>query len=622
MKITLAFLFLLGMLVGQVHGQSAPAMRWERRFGDRSKVGEYSSQIVRLSADRILVLGTTYTIPPGGRQSDASTLWIFNQRGDSIRTIFPTTGVPNEQIGVSGVAVLPDGDWLMVGGGGDPTQTTYAAQVASSFMFIARTDSLGNYRWFRRYNQGLATAPIASPVLLPDGGAVLLLSRDVGTTVFNSAQYSYVARIDAAGTLLWQRGYGNSYAGLSDIVACPDGSYALGGYQMRRDASQRLVPNGWLLRLTADGDSVRSRYWGNTVDGQGFYDLKVTSDGGLLLAGARYPGYYQQPYTPGVGWLQKLDSLDRPQWSYDILAAQPQLTRGAAVYWLELLQGDKFVVRGSRYQTGGGPGSANSYLGGWQLPAPGNTTPTPLWDMQFSTSFENDESQQAMGADGSITVGGFWDLPLPGGYSRHIRLTHYEPVGVPYQPNLCQIPPVANATYVQPVAYPDSLNLFDLSTAGPAYGQLVRWRWELGDGTVVERTQAGWVRHRYTVLPAAGTPVRLTITNNLGCTSTQLLYPFGLPSATQASRQLAASLSLYPNPATHTVTLHLGGLRAQPVVPGQLLNALGQVVQTLPLPVRGGELSQVLDLTGLAAGVYALRLPLAEGVVTKRLVKQ
>jgi hypothetical protein len=50
-----------------------------------------------------------------------------------------------------------------------------------------------------------------------------------------------------------------------------------------------------------------------------------------------------------------------------------------------------------------------------------------------------------------------------------------------------------------------------------------------------------------------------------------------------------------------------------------LTDALGRVVHTVALPAQGAAAHQ-LDLTGLAAGVYARRLNTSAGVVVKKLV--
>ncbi len=83
-----------------------------------------------------------------------------------------------------------------------------------------------------------------------------------------------------------------------------------------------------------------------------------------------------------------------------------------------------------------------------------------------------------------------------------------------------------------------------------------------------------------------------------------------LASAAQA---LDAQVLAYPNPTTGRLTV----LRpAGAVASAVLLNALGQTVQTLALPTA----QTTVDLTGLATGVYTLRLTLAGQPVSKRVV--
>jgi hypothetical protein len=85
---------------------------------------------------------------------------------------------------------------------------------------------------------------------------------------------------------------------------------------------------------------------------------------------------------------------------------------------------------------------------------------------------------------------------------------------------------------------------------------------------------------------------------------------------------LAAQVTLYPNPATTQVTVALPGIAGARVVQAEVLDAVGRVVlrQLAALPSVGTTFT--LATTGLAQGVYVVRLTAGESVVTKRLTIQ
>jgi hypothetical protein len=91
------------------------------------------------------------------------------------------------------------------------------------------------------------------------------------------------------------------------------------------------------------------------------------------------------------------------------------------------------------------------------------------------------------------------------------------------------------------------------------------------------------------------------------------------PSAT-APAQLVQAVSVFPNPAKGSVSVSLpSSLDNQPVATA-LINALGQTVRRTVLPAGTAAAPRTLSLSGVAPGVYSLRLETADGVVAKRLV--
>ncbi|WP_310396489.1 T9SS type A sorting domain-containing protein [Hymenobacter sp.] len=91
-----------------------------------------------------------------------------------------------------------------------------------------------------------------------------------------------------------------------------------------------------------------------------------------------------------------------------------------------------------------------------------------------------------------------------------------------------------------------------------------------------------------------------------------------LPTATLA-RHTAAAWEAYPNPATDAVTVAAELATAGPVRL-ELLDALGRPVRRLAFAAPAGPLRQLLDLRGLAPGLYVLRVTPPNGPTTSHQV--
>ncbi|MDO7875502.1 FG-GAP-like repeat-containing protein [Hymenobacter sp. ASUV-10] len=183
---------------------------------------------------------------------------------------------------------------------------------------------------------------------------------------------------------------------------------------------------------------------------------------------------------------------------------------------------------------------------------------------------------------------------------------------------------------------PHGLNVATLTTAGPALA--IDGRADLSTATTIPLQvgvpAVGSYTFTATALQNLAPGTTLVLVDALQNTRTALAagvsYAFTTTTTTlpgrfflnlvsagalgMADNALAAQVLLYPSPAHGTATLQVpAGLRTGPAV---LLNALGQTVRQLSLT----SASTTVDLRGLAAGVYTLRLTAATGTITRRLV--
>ncbi|MFD1873359.1 DUF4394 domain-containing protein [Hymenobacter bucti] len=87
-----------------------------------------------------------------------------------------------------------------------------------------------------------------------------------------------------------------------------------------------------------------------------------------------------------------------------------------------------------------------------------------------------------------------------------------------------------------------------------------------------------------------------------------------------APAQLVQALSVFPNPATGSVSVSLPASLASQPIATSLVNIMGQTVRRTVLAAGSATEARSLSLSGVAPGVYSLRFETTEGVIAKRLV--
>jgi endonuclease I len=92
-----------------------------------------------------------------------------------------------------------------------------------------------------------------------------------------------------------------------------------------------------------------------------------------------------------------------------------------------------------------------------------------------------------------------------------------------------------------------------------------------------------------------------------------------IPTATRSAAVLRNTLELYPNPASETVQVRLPGVATARAATVELLDMLGRTVRQRTAQLSATDAVSV-DLRGLPAGVYAVRVQCAEAEYTGRVL--
>lgn len=141
----------------------------------------------------------------------------------------------------------------------------------------------------------------------------------------------------------------------------------------------------------------------------------------------------------------------------------------------------------------------------------------------------------------------------------------------------------------------------------------VSYRWEFGDGNTSTQSNP---THTFAI--SDNYEVRLISTN--ACTSDTVSKTVqAFSTAVKAIGGLEAKL--YPNPATQRTQVALAGLRASQPLYLSLHDMQGRVLWKEQVTVNDERLLQSIELNGLAAGLYQLRLVQGDRALQLPLVK-
>ncbi|UOG75078.1 T9SS type A sorting domain-containing protein [Hymenobacter tibetensis] len=121
----------------------------------------------------------------------------------------------------------------------------------------------------------------------------------------------------------------------------------------------------------------------------------------------------------------------------------------------------------------------------------------------------------------------------------------------------------------------------------------------------------------YSVALTGGVPADAA-SNNLGRFMIEAVTSAVLSSKRSAA--LAQAIDVYPNPASQVFAVRLPAMAGQRTAQLTLLNTLGQQVQTRTVQLHSAGTETLVNVNGLAAGVYTLQIQTADQVATKQVV--
>jgi len=265
-----------------------------RSFG--GSADDYGYTVAATRDKGFVLLGQTYSY---GNPANGSYYLVKTDSSGNLE--WQHTYVQSANAGGATISVTHDNGFLMGG-------RAFVSGLGNQAMVI-KTDSLGNEQWRKSYG-GTGNDCGAYSFLTKDSGFVFISCQDTVINVSNTYGFYYIGKADSLGNLQWRTFMTNPEVHfLLSVRELPNGGYIACGHIEDTIITNTIVDRvGWVLRLDANGTILWERRYAYKhatlplgLSPSEFVDVQPTADNGFILAGQTFD--YNQDL-----WLVKLDS--------------------------------------------------------------------------------------------------------------------------------------------------------------------------------------------------------------------------------------------------------------------------------------------------------------------------
>ena len=219
-----------------------------------------------------------------------------------------------------------DGGYILAGTGasldGDVigNHALNPALISGDF-WVVKLDAAGTIVWQKELG-GTEDEFCYSIQQTVDGGYVVAgtsTSNDGDVTGHHLSEDVWIVKLDAAGTLMWQKSLGgNGYDNSRCIQQTTDGGYIVAGYSNSLNGDLTINHGNndyWIVKLDATGTLLWQKSFGGSGDDRAYY-IQQTSDGGYIVAGSNDStnGDVTGNHGGSDAWIIKLDATGTLMW--------------------------------------------------------------------------------------------------------------------------------------------------------------------------------------------------------------------------------------------------------------------------------------------------------------------
>ncbi len=273
--------------------------------------------------------------------------------------------------------------------------------------WVVKTDAIGDIEWQKTLGGG-ADDIAYSVIQTTDGGYAIAgwtESSDGDVTGYQGNKDCWVVKLDAAGTLMWQKSLGGpAEEEFRHIIQTADGGYACTGWSFSNsgDASGlHGFRDTWLVKLDALGTISWQKMLGGLNDERG-YTVEQTADLGYIVSSSSNSssGDVSANYGDLDYWLVKTDALGIISWEKNYGGSGQENNRGA----VQTADGG-YIVTGYTASSNGDVTGFNGVEDIWVIKT--DNLGAITWQNTLGGSLSDRGSHIAQTADGGYIASGY-----------------------------------------------------------------------------------------------------------------------------------------------------------------------------------------------------------------------
>jgi hypothetical protein len=383
----------------------APTIQWQKNYGGTN--AETVRSITLTSDNGYILIGDT--------NSNDTNVTGNHGNGDCWVVKIDQNGILQWQKTLGGsftdqaanIKQTPDGGYILAA-------TTYShdgditSNHGTADYWVVKLSSTGAIEWQKTLGGSVADQA-KSIALTNDGGYIVsgLSQSNDGDLTFNHGLNDYwIVKLDANGTILWQKSYGSTgNEEANDIKQTTDGGYIIAGIttdDVNGDVTQNYGQlDFWVVKTNMSGTiEWQKSYGGNNTDRA--YSIQQTLDNGFIVTGGvqSLNGLAAGNHGYSDFWVIKLDELGNIQWKKTFGG-----TNYDEAYHIIQTNDGNYIVIGNTSSTNGDVIANHGTTDGWILKL--DATGSILWQKSVGGTLGDYAKEIKQTPDNGYIIAGY-----------------------------------------------------------------------------------------------------------------------------------------------------------------------------------------------------------------------